>query len=135
MNELFGYEETTAGVTVRVNPSYLADDSDPAASRFLWSYHIRLENEGPLPVQLLDRHWIIVDARGRTEEVQGDGVVGDQPTLRPGQSYDYVSGCPLATPSGLMHGSYGFVDAAGRRFRVVIPAFALDSPHARRQAN
>ena len=132
MNALFVCEETTGGVTVSVRPSFLEAESDPAAGQFIWSYHIRLTNGRSEPVQLIDRRWTIVDARGRVEEVRGPGVVGAQPVLGPQESFDYVSGCPLATPSGLMHGHFGFIDAAGEPFAVVIPAFSLDSPYAAR---
>ncbi len=134
MEAFFPYAETTAGVTVRVNPSYLPDQSDPESARFVWAYHIRIENGSNRDVQLIARHWIITDARGRTEEVQGEGVVGDQPLIAPGGAYDYVSGCPLQTPSGTMHGSYAMA-AEGDLFEVAIPLFSLDSPHARTSLN
>ena len=134
MEAFFPYAETTAGVTVRVNPSYLPDQSDPESARFVWAYHIRIENGSNRDVQLIARHWIITDARGRTEEVQGEGVVGDKPLIAPGGAYDYVSGCPLATPSGTMHGSYAMA-AEGDLFEVAIPLFSLDSPHARTSLN
>lgn len=135
MINLFAYAETTRGITVRAQPSFLPDQSDPAGGRFFWAYHVRIENNSDVEVQLLTRHWIIVDAAGRVQEVRGDGVVGEQPQLGPGQSFDYVSGCPLATPSGLMRGSYGMIDADGNSFEVTIPAFPLDSPHARARMN
>lgn len=135
VQQFFPYAETTRGVTVRVAPSYLEDQSDPATRQFVWSYHIRIENGGTETVQLISRHWIITDARGRVQEVKGLGVVGDQPTLAPGESFDYVSGCPLATPSGTMQGSYQMVAEAGWPFEVTIPLFSLDSPHARTRLN
>ncbi len=134
MEAFFPYAETTLGVTVRVNPSYLPDQSDPESARFVWAYHIRIENGSQRDVQLIARHWIITDARGRTEEVQGEGVVGDQPLIAPGGAYDYVSGCPLNTPSGTMEGSYAMA-AEGDLFEVAIPLFSLDSPHARTSLN
>ena len=133
MNILFAYAETTRGVTVRVSPSFLPDQS--GEGRWVWSYHIRLENGGDEAVQLISRHWIITDARGRTEEVEGPGVVGEQPIIEPGRSFDYVSGCPLPTPSGTMRGSYQMVDSNGRPFDIAIPAFSLDSPQGRRRVN
>lgn len=133
MKILFPYEATTRGVTVRVAPSYLPDQSDPAAERWVWAYHIRLENEGEASVQLISRHWIITDARGQVEEVRGLGVIGEQPVIEPGRSYDYVSGCPLSTPSGIMRGSYQMLGADGLAFDVTIPAFSLDSPQAKAQ--
>lgn len=134
MEAFFPYAATTQDVTVRVNPSYLPDQSDPESARFVWAYHVRIENGSSRDVQLIARHWIITDARGRTEEVQGEGVVGDQPLIAPGGAYDYVSGCPLATPSGTMHGSYAMA-AEGDLFEVAIPMFSLDSPHARTSLN
>ena len=127
MGVFFPYAATTSGITVRVAPSYLPDQSDPDYPRFVWAYHIRLENHSDRTVQLIARHWIIMDAAGRREEVEGEGVVGEQPILDPGQSYDYVSGCPLSTPSGTMHGSYAMA-AEGELFDVEIPAFALEHP-------
>jgi len=125
---LFPYEAITRGVTVRVSVTYLPDQSEPAHGRWFWAYHIRIENDGDGAVQLLTRHWIITDGRGGQEEVRGDGVVGDQPMIDPGESYDYVSGCPLKTPSGSMEGSYGMIDADGTPFEIAIPAFLLQSP-------
>jgi ApaG protein len=126
----FPYAATTATehgpVVVRVSPRYLPDQSDPENGRWVWSYHIRIENNGTRDVQLIARHWIITDARGHVEEVEGEGVVGEQPLLEPGQSFDYVSGCPLETPSGTMAGTYAFA-AEGDLFEVEIPAFSLDS--------
>jgi ApaG protein len=125
---LFPYEATTGGITVRVSVTYLPDQSEPAHARWFWAYHIRIENDGDEPVQLITRHWLITDGRGDQEEVRGDGVVGDQPMIDPGESYDYVSGCPLKTPTGSMQGSYGMVDADGLPFEVTIPFFPLHSP-------
>jgi ApaG protein len=128
---LFPYAQTTRTVTIRVAPSFLADQSNPAAGSFVWAYHVRIENDGEVEVQLLNRHWIITDALGNVQEVNGAGVIGQQPVIAPGESYDYVSGCPLSTPSGLMRGSYEMVDANGEHFHAVIPDFSLDSPFAR----
>lgn len=128
MGALFPDAQTTDGVTVRVSVSYLAEQSEPARGRWFWAYHIRLENDGDGPVQLLTRHWIITDARGARHTVEGEGVVGEQPVIQPGASYDYVSGCPLATPSGAMQGSYRMVAEDGRLFDVAIPRFALLAP-------
>lgn len=122
------YKAVTQGIEVRVEPSYMADRSEPADSRYFWAYAVEISNGGDQTVRLLSRHWIITDGAGRREEVRGPGVVGEQPTLAPGETYRYVSGCPLATPSGFMAGSYGMVDEAGRRFDVAIPAFSLDAP-------
>ena len=130
MKALFPYQATTGDVVVRVSVSYLADQSEPGRGRWFWAYHIRIENGGEAAVQLLTRHWIITDARGARHSVEGEGVVGEQPTIQPGGSYDYVSGCPLATPSGAMQGSYRMVGADGERFDVAIPRFQLLAPVA-----
>ncbi len=125
---LFDVAETTRGVTVRVSVSYLAEQSEPARGRWFWAYHIRIENDGAGAVQLLTRHWIITDGRGARHSVEGEGVVGEQPLIAPGASYDYVSGCPLSTTTGMMQGSYRMVDEDGATFDVVIPKFALHAP-------
>ncbi len=128
MKALFPHEATTRDVTVRVSVSYLPEQSEPAHGRWFWAYHIRIENGGAEAVQLLTRHWIITDGRGAEAEVRGEGVVGDQPVIEPGDSYDYVSGCPLQTPTGSMEGSYGMIDSDGEPFDVTIPAFPLLAP-------
>jgi len=125
---LFPYEAVSDDITVRVAVSYLPEQSQPAHGRWFWSYHIRIENDGETPVQLLTRHWVILDGRGGRHEVEGEGVVGDQPVIDPGESYDYVSGCPLQTPTGSMEGSYGMIDADGDEFDVAIPRFPLLAP-------
>jgi ApaG protein len=125
---LFPYEATTHDITVRVSVSYLPEQSEPAHGRWFWAYHIRIENDGDQPVQLLTRHWVITDGRGGIEEVKGDGVVGDQPMIDPGDSYDYVSGCPLKTASGSMEGSYGMMNVDGEHFDIDIPLFPLHAP-------
>ena len=127
---MFPHQATTAGVTVRVAVSYLAEQSDPSAGRWFWSYHIRLENGGAKAVQLISRQWQIVDGRGLVQRVVGDGVVGEMPLIAPGSSFDYVSGCPLTTPSGWMEGSYQMVDEDGASFEAAIPKFALIGPIA-----
>jgi len=124
------YSETTAGITITVNPIYLDDQSSPEQSHFVWAYHVRIENNGSRTVQLRNRHWRITDSRGRTQEVRGAGVVGEQPVLRPGDSFEYTSGTPLPTPSGIMGGTYQMeASETGERFDVAIPSFSLDSPH------
>ena len=134
MKAFFPYAATTAGVTVRVAPRYLDEQSDPSAGAWAWSYHIRIENGTADDVQLLSRHWIITDGHGRVEQVRGDGVVGDQPVIAPGGAYDYVSGCPLPTSSGTMVGTYTMA-AREALFDVAIPLFSLDAPDARRVVN
>ena len=103
--------------------------------RYVWAYTIEIFNRGPRTVQLMSRHWIIVDGQGRQDEVRGAGVVGEQPILKSGDSFRYTSGCPLTTPSGIMSGTYRMVDEDGRSFDVVIPSFSLDSPHMPRVVN
>ncbi|MDB5701745.1 MAG: apaG [Sphingomonadales bacterium] len=128
MKALFPFAAETREVTVRVSVSYLPEQSNPSGARWFWAYHIRLENDGAMAVQLMTRHWIISDGRGNRHEVEGDGVVGEQPVIAPGASYDYVSGCPLSTPSGSMVGSFGMVGEDGSTFDVTIPRFELLTP-------
>ncbi len=129
------YEATTRELTVRVRPTYLDGQSDPAARRWVWAYAIEIENGGDETVQLVSRHWIITDAWGRTEEVRGPGVVGEQPILKPGDRYAYASGCPLTTSSGSMVGTYQMVTNGGEAFEIAIPHFSLDTPSAGRVVN
>ena len=130
IDQIFPYAATTGAVTVRVAPQYLEDQSDAGRGYHVWAYQVRIENAADVPVQLLARNWVIVDGNGRVENVSGDGVVGVQPVIGPGQAYDYVSGCPLATSSGTMHGHYTMTGPNGR-FDVTIPAFALEHPRVR----
>jgi len=123
------YSETTRSIEVTVQPSYLEDQSSPEEQHFVWAYHVQIANHGSEKVQLLNRHWRITDGRGTTQEVQGPGVVGEQPVLPPGGSFRYTSGCPLTTPSGIMQGRYQMQKDDGERFWINIPAFSLDSPH------
>ena len=129
------YQETTDAIRVTVKPIYLEEQSSPTENHFVWAYQVRIENTGSETVQLLNRHWHITDSMGRQQEVRGAGVVGEQPTLAPGESFEYTSGTPLSTPSGIMVGSYEMERADGRRFNVAIPAFSLDSPHQHIQLN
>jgi len=122
---LFPNVAVTRGVAVRVAVSFLAEQSDPTTNRWFWSYHVRIENAADVAVQLLSRSWTIVDGRGTVHEVVGEGVVGEMPLIAPGASFDYVSGCPLDTPSGEMSGSYRMVDEDGTAFDVEIPRFQL----------
>ena len=123
------YDETTKSIRVTVEPVYLADQSSPSDNHYVWAYQVRIENKGDDTVQLLHRYWRITDAQGRVQEVRGAGVVGEQPTLKPGESFEYASGTPLPTPSGIMVGSYEMETAQGSRFDVAVPAFSLDSPY------
>jgi ApaG protein len=118
----------TAGVRVVVQPRYCVERSDPKRGHWFFLYTVLIANDGPATVQLVSRHWTITDAYGETEEVRGPGVVGEQPLLRPGQSFEYTSGCPLRTPFGGMAGEYQMVDQDGRTFEVKIPAFVLRNP-------
>jgi ApaG protein len=127
MDLIFPYAATTRGITVRVAPRYLPDQSDARAPRHVWSYHVRVENGGAEAVQLRSRRWLITDGAGRSETIEGPGVIGQQPVIEPGMAFDYVSGVPLATPSGAMHGSDPMTGASGG-FDVAIPAFVLAVP-------
>ena len=128
MHAFFPYAETTHGVTVRVSVTFLADQSEPDMGKWFWAYHIRIENERPAPVQLLSRSWTISDGRGALYKREGEGVVGEQPVIQPGSAYDYVSGCPLSTPTGWMEGSYTMLEGGGNMIEVRIPRFALLAP-------
>lgn len=125
---LFPFHATTRDITVHVAVTFLPEQSEPDRGRWFWAYHIRIENGGDQPVQLLTRHWTIIDGRGGQHHVDGDGVVGEQPVVQPGRSYDYVSGCPLNTPTGSMKGRYHMLGASGETFDVTIPHFALIAP-------
>ena len=122
---LFPNVAVTRGIAVRVAVSYLPEQSDPSANRWFWSYHVRIENGSDVAVQLLSRNWQITDGRGTLHEVHGEGVVGEMPLVAPGASFDYVSGCPLDTPSGSMSGAYRMVDEDGTAFDIAIPRFQL----------
>ncbi|MBI0537585.1 Co2+/Mg2+ efflux protein ApaG [Roseomonas sp. KE2513] len=136
MSEPGAFTAITRGVRVTVRSFYLVDQSDPEEGRYVWAYRVRIGNEGRETVQLLKRTWHITDALGRTQHVHGDGVVGEQPVLEPGEVFEYTSGTPLATPSGFMQGRYHMIAAAsGEPFDVEIPAFSLDSPHGRGALN
>ena len=128
MKELFQHAAMTDGITVRVAVSFLPEQSRIEAGKWFWVYHIRIENDSPHTVQLLTRHWRIVDGRGAVNHVDGPGVVGEQPVLKPGDSHDYVSGCPLSTPTGSMEGHYEFRREDGETVRAAIPFFPLAAP-------
>ncbi|MEC9077986.1 MAG: Co2+/Mg2+ efflux protein ApaG [Pseudomonadota bacterium] len=129
------YSATTKAIRVSVKPIFLDDQSTPSEDHYVWAYQVTIENTGSGTVQLINRHWRITDAQGRMQEVKGEGVVGEQPRLGPGQLFEYTSGTPLNTPSGLMMGSYEMEDERGQRFDIDIPAFSLDSPYQARQLN
>ena len=128
MKEFFQHAATTDGVTVRVAVNYLPEQSHPEAGKWFWVYHIRIENASHEPMSLRTRHWRITDGRGMVNHVDGEGVVGEQPTLLPGQSHDYVSGCPLTTPRGSMEGFYTFMRSDGSPAEIRIPFFPLAAP-------
>ena len=123
------YNNTTRNIKINVEPIYLEDESIPEDSIYVWAYKIKIKNTGNESVQLLNRYWKITDSQGIVKEVNGEGVVGEQPIIAPGDTFEYMSGAPLQTPSGLMVGSYGMVTEKGVSFDVDIPAFSLDSPH------
>lgn len=123
------YTETTQNVRISVEPYYLEDQSSPSDDHYVWAYHVKIENIGEQTIQLVNRHWSITDAMGRQQKVRGAGVVGEQPVLDPGESFEYTSGAPLHTPSGIMVGTYEMRTDSGEYFDVAIPAFSLDSPH------
>jgi ApaG protein len=129
------YERQTGPIHVAVTPAYLDDQSDPDEDRYVWAYTITIENRGTEPVQLLSRYWHIVDGKGRVDEVRGPGVVGLKPVIGPGESFEYTSGCPLETASGMMSGRYQMRAASGTDFEAEIPAFLLESPYERRQVH
>ena len=114
---------------IETEPQFLPEQSDAAAGRYAFAYTITITNTGRVPAQLIARHWTIEDASGHTEEVKGLGVVGEQPLLKPGQAFQYTSGCQLRTSHGIMHGSYFFVAVDGHRFDVPIAAFILQAGH------
>jgi ApaG protein len=126
------YKAVTRGISVTVMPRFLPEESSPEAGRYFFAYSVEIINLGIEQVKLLSRYWRIVDGNGQIQEVRGEGVVGQQPVLGPGESFNYTSGCPLGTPSGTMEGSYLMKTAAGETFPAAIPAFSLDCPDSRR---
>jgi len=128
IDSFFPFAATTGPISVRVSVSYLPEQSHPALGRWFWAYHVRIENEGDVAAQLISRHWRISDGHGQVSEVEGEGVVGEQPLIAPGGSFDYVSGCPLATPEGAMVGSYMMAMGDGSQMLVAIPQFPLVAP-------
>ncbi len=126
------YRATTHGIQITVTPKYLADRSSAQDARYFWAYTIEIVNKSAVTVQLKTRYWKITDALGKLEEVRGPGVVGEQPVLKPGERFEYTSGVPLTTPTGMMAGSYGMVTEGGEKFDVEVPAFSLDSPSTSR---
>ena len=129
------YRAVTRGFRVTVTPQYLPEQSSPDENRYVWAYTIEIANLGIETAQLVSRHWRITDAEGQVQEVRGPGVVGEHPVLRPGEAFTYTSGVPLATPSGVMAGSYQMRSNTGERFAIEIPAFSLDLPDAKPTLN
>ncbi|CAA7613118.1 Protein ApaG [Candidatus Terasakiella magnetica] len=129
------YSQTTRDIIVTVKPFYLDDQSSPTDNHYVWAYRVRIENKSSVTVQLMNRHWVITDAIGRVQDVKGPGVVGEQPVLKPGDAYEYTSGTPLPTASGIMVGTYEMEAEGGEIFTIQIPAFSLDSPHDRPRLN
>ena len=124
------FSAVTRDIRVSVRAVFLEDQSQPDERHYLWAYRVRIENHGASAVRLLGRSWLITDATGHVETVQGEGVVGEQPELAPDEAFEYTSGTPLATPTGFMSGHYHMIaTASGERFDIAIPAFSLDSPH------
>lgn len=122
------YERKTRDVVVRVEPEFLADQSSPADDRYIWAYTVEIENQSSEELQVVRRYWKIADRDGQVQEVSGEGVVGEIPMLKPGETFSYTSGAPLSAPSGVMLGHYGMKTEAGETYDVEIPAFSLDSP-------
>lgn len=129
------YEQITRNVAVRVEPDFLADQSSPADDRYIWAYTVEIENQGSEDLQVMERFWRIADRDGQVQEVRGDGVVGEKPVLKPGETFRYTSGAPLSAPSGIMLGTYQVENKQGERFDIDIPAFSLDSPFDLRSIN
>ena len=129
------YQAVTRDIEVIVTPRFLPERSSPDNGYFFWAYTIEITNRGTQTVQLKTRHWKITDAHGRLQEVRGAGVVGEQPVIKPGESFEYTSGVPLPTPSGFMLGTYSMETPNGENFDIDIPAFSLDSAHAKHTIN
>ncbi len=128
------FHATTAGIGVDVSVYYLEEQSQPEQGRFVWAYRVRISNTTEETVQLVSRTWRITDAHGQVMLVEGEGVVGKQPVLSPGESFEYTSGTPLPTPSGFMTGSYHMLNPeTGEKFEIAVPVFSLDSPHQNNQ--
>jgi ApaG protein len=126
------YKATTQGIRVCVEPRFVEEESQPDKRKFFFAYTVEITNTSTKSVQLRSRHWRIIDGEGNIQEVRGAGVVGEQPTLGPGETFTYTSGCPLTTPDGTMQGSYTMIADSGETFRAEIPAFSLDSPFVKR---
>ena len=126
------YKAVTRGIRVTVEPRFVEEESSPDSGQFFFAYAVEITNMSTEQVQLRSRYWRIIDGNGKAQEVRGAGVVGKQPVLGPGETFNYTSGCPLTTPEGTMQGTYTMVTAEGETFQAEIPAFSLDSPHIKR---
>ena len=129
------YSEITKSIRVTVVPAFLDEHSSPEDNKYVWAYEVRIENLGEETVQLINRYWSKTNSLGQTQTVRGPGVVGEQPILKPGEYFEYTSGTPLSTPSGLMMGTYQMENNDGKLFDVSIPGFSLDSPHQSMRVN
>ena len=129
------YTKTTKKISITVNPYFLEDQSEPDDQHYVWAYQVTINNEGKEIVQLKNRYWKIIDSNGTKQEVKGEGVVGEQPILNPGEKFEYTSGTPLSTPSGFMGGHYEMETKTGKKFEAIIPQFSLDSPFIKNNLN
>ena len=131
----FMYSKTPNGVTVTVTPYFLDDQSSPQESHFVWAYQVNIKNSGSSSIKLDRRNWLIIDANGKIINVQGEGVVGEFPTIEPGESFEYTSGTPLKTNNGIMQGFYLVSQDNGEKLKIDIPAFSLDSPYNKKKVH
>ena len=129
------YSKKTRKINITVNPFFLDDQSEPDEQHFVWAYQVTIDNQGNEKVQLKTRYWKIIDSNGSEQEVKGEGVVGEQPILNPGEKFEYTSGTPLSTPSGFMGGYYEMETKTGKKFEAIIPQFSLDSPFIKNNLN
>ena len=129
------YSKKTKKINITVNPYFLDDQSEPEDQHFVWAYQVTIDNQSNDKVQLKNRYWKIIDSNGSEQEVRGEGVVGEQPILNPGERFEYTSGTPLSTPSGFMGGYYEMETNEGKRFDAIIPQFSLDSPFVKNKLN
>ena len=129
------YSKKTKKINITVNPYFLDDQSEPEDQHFVWAYQVTIDNQSNDKVQLKNRYWKIIDSNGSEQEVRGEGVVGEQPILNPGEKFEYTSGTPLSTPSGFMGGYYGMETNEGKKFDAIIPQFSLDSPFVKSKLN
>ena len=129
------YSKKTKKINITVNPYFLDDQSEPEDQHFVWAYQVTIDNQSNEKVQLKNRYWKIIDSNGSEQEVRGEGVVGEQPILNPGEKFEYTSGTPLSTPSGFMEGYYEMETNKGKKFEAIIPQFSLDSPFIKNNLN